>query len=131
MSHLPTAPTDSTSDNAKSSAAAPPALSRPFRDIVQEAVALTADHAEYAVLGAAYAEFGSSALEYWVGKAASYLEAARECAAAGNEGTERAFVNYAKAAVILRSVLPGLPGYADAAAELEESIAPVSAELAV
>lgn len=88
-------------------------ISRSLSELVQEAVAPLKEPGP-----------PDSDIHYWIQEANSSVERAKTLHAKGSK--DESFMNFAKAAVILRAKLPGLPGYAQLSIDRKHSIALVS-----
>ncbi|KZP14209.1 hypothetical protein FIBSPDRAFT_1048969, partial [Athelia psychrophila] len=85
-------------------------ISRSLSELVQEAVAPLKEPGP-----------PDSDIHYWIQEANSSVERAKTLHAKGSK--DESFMNFAKAAVILRAKLPGLPGYAQLSIDRKHSIA--------
>ncbi|KZP15493.1 hypothetical protein FIBSPDRAFT_82841 [Athelia psychrophila] len=85
-------------------------ISRSLSELVQEAVAPLKEPGP-----------PDSDMHYWIQEANSSVERAKTLHAKGSK--DESFMNFAKAAVILRAKLPGLPGYAQLSIDRKHSIA--------
>ncbi|KZP14151.1 hypothetical protein FIBSPDRAFT_896780 [Athelia psychrophila] len=82
-------------------------LSRPFGEMIHNVLALAGNR-------------GAKDTENWVQQAGKHIQWAKSSVI--GDDIERAFINYASAAVILRAILPRSPGYSQAMGEEQTSI---------
>lgn len=86
-------------------------LSRPFISIVRNVIALAGN-------------MGTTDTAHWVLQAGKYIQWAKSAVISNN--VERAFIGYASAAVVLRTILPKCPGYSQTMGDKLSSITSVS-----